>query len=163
MSLADYGFPQPRLRTVSAQLRGSLADQHAAAAPPGHSSPGLESHAWTDWSAQGISPDRPTAAQQPYSDAYADLIPGDGFDPAHGSFAHQRTGSYPYGPPYEPHVSLMSIDDSPPRAGMPPNGEQHPHQGFQLHRADFGPAAAMSHAALLDEQALAQSQVSRFP
>ncbi|GAA5876471.1 hypothetical protein JCM3774_003786 [Rhodotorula dairenensis] len=163
MSLAEYGFPQPRLRTVSAQLRGSLDDLHAAAAAAGHGSPGLEAHAWTDWNAQGISPDRANGAQQPYSDAYADLIAdGAGFDPATGSFAHHRTESYPYGQGYEAHMSLMSIDDSPPRAGIPANAEAHQHQLYQLHRADFGSSsAALPHATgFLDEQALAQSQLA---
>ncbi|BGP58281.1 hypothetical protein JCM8202_000957 [Rhodotorula sphaerocarpa] len=156
MSLAEYGFPQPRLRTVSAQLRGSLGDL------AGHASPGADVHAWADWSGHefGTSPHRAQSSMHALAgDPFPDLgTDGSGFDPANSSFS--RNEPFPPGSGYDnAAMTLMNIDDSPPRVVGVVTDQFHHHAlpAAVLERS----SGEMHYAAHLDQQSLAQSQLAQ--
>lgn len=113
MSLAEFGFPQQRLRTVSAQLRGSLDGAVAH-----HGSPGFGSHAWSEWTHTGYSPDRQAGQNQALFDPCADLMSENDFDPSSSLHAAQRP--FQHGLGFEGQVQMAGIEDGPAHGGQHP-------------------------------------------
>ncbi|GEM11133.1 hypothetical protein Rt10032_c13g5150 [Rhodotorula toruloides] len=109
MSLAEFGFPQQRLRTVSAQLRGSLDD---AVAHQG--SPGMGSHAWSEWAHAGYSPDRQPGQHQPFFDPCGDLMSENDFDPS--SSLHTQQRPFQHGLGFEVQMQMAGIEEEPAHA-----------------------------------------------
>ncbi|GAA5908983.1 hypothetical protein JCM8208_007134 [Rhodotorula glutinis] len=136
MSLADFAFPpQPRIRTVSQQLRG-LSDGSG----PAHGDDDSGALAWGDWGSTGYSPDRTASAQQPYQDPYADLMSENAFDPNLAYSPRQASGHAM--PTFDATMHLAGGDDEPAQYQLdsnhfhpPPDGSHPPpplHQPLPL-------------------------------
>ncbi|GAA5939648.1 hypothetical protein JCM3775_002077 [Rhodotorula graminis] len=123
MSLADFAFPpQPRLRTVSQQLRG-LSD----GAGPAHGDDDSGALAWGDWGSTGYSPDRTAGAQQPYQDPYADLMSENAFDPNLPYSPRQASGHAV--PTFDATMHLAGGDDEPAQYQLDSNHFRPPPDG----------------------------------
>ncbi|PRQ70648.1 hypothetical protein AAT19DRAFT_10805 [Rhodotorula toruloides] len=143
MSLAEFGFPQQRLRTVSAQLRGSLDD---AVAHEG--SPSLGPHAWSEWTHAGYSPDRQPGQNQAFFDPCADLMSENDFDPSSSLHAQQRP--FQHGLGFEVQMQMAGIEEEPAHAA------QHSREAS---KASLGTGADPSH--FLARQDSAHSQLAQ--
>lgn len=142
MSLAEFGFPQQRLRTVSAQLRGSLDDVVAH-----QGSPSLGSHAWSEWTHTGYSPDRQPGQNQAFFDPCADLMSENDFDPSSSLHAQQRP--FQHGLGFKVQMQMVGIEEGPAHAA------QHSREAS---KASLGTGADPSH--FLARQDSAHAQVS---
>ncbi|BGP11563.1 hypothetical protein OF846_004912 [Rhodotorula toruloides] len=140
MSLAEFGFPQQRLRTVSAQLRGSLDDVVAH-----QGSPSLGSHAWSEWTHTGYSPDRQPGQNQAFFDPCADLMSENDFDPSSSLHAQQRP--FQHGLGFKVQMQMVGIEEGPAHAA------QHSREAS---KASLGTGADPSHFLARQDSAHAQ-------
>ncbi|GJN94495.1 hypothetical protein Rhopal_007577-T1 [Rhodotorula paludigena] len=123
MSLNDFGFPQQRLRTVSAQLRNAAGlDDHA----PAHE-PDLSALGWGEWSTSGYSPDRPAGAPQPFHDPYSELVSENGF--SSGAPFPPRQAPFQPGTAFEASVGMSGIEEEPAHAALEAGGAADPSLG----------------------------------
>lgn len=123
MSLNEFGFPQQRLRTVSAQLRNAAGlDDHA----PAHE-PDLSALGWGEWSTSGYSPDRPAGAPQPLHDPYGELVSENGF--SSGAPFPPRQAPFQLGTAFEASVGMSGIEEEPAHAALEAGGAADPSLG----------------------------------